>query len=98
MTDQVVRDGKTVRVPDVETVMVMIARHAYRMRIARFYVHKLRCKMYGDAVRRGELSAEDAAEHYRRAMVNFDELMDTDLPNWGETFEHEMAKGFSLDG
>jgi hypothetical protein len=66
---------------------------------ARYAMHKCRCKMYGEAVRRGEMGADEAAERYRLAMENFDKMMaDAGNGHWSAACEAEMAKGFSLNG
>lgn len=83
---------------DQAAVLKMLGRQHYRNRLLRYYVHKLRVKMYADAVERLEITEDEAREHYRRAMENFDELMGTDHPGWGESIEAEMAKGFALNG
>lgn len=70
----------------------------HRDRLLRYYVHKLRVKMYADAVERIEMTEDEAREHYRRAMQNFDELMCTAFPAWGESIETEMAEGMKFHG
>lgn len=66
---------------------------------ARYYVHKLRMKMYGDAVARGEMCAAEAMHHYTRSMLNYDDVINA-AANGGlseanaRQMAEDIAKGF----
>lgn len=42
---------------------------------ARYAMHKLRVKIYHDAVKRGEMSPEKACQCYQMAMENFEDIL-----------------------
>jgi len=69
----------------------------HQLHAARYYVHKLRAKTYGDAVAIGLMGAEEARHHYALAMINFDTLMETSASgSVTDANQADMDKGFPL--
>lgn len=69
-----------------------------KVRMARFAMHKIRIRDYAGAVRRGEITEAQAAEKYRMAMENFDQIIglaETE-PERLVACEEDMAKGFYI--
>lgn len=57
--------------PHVNTILDL----RNQLSAARYYVHKLRRKMYGEAVARGEICADEAQHHYDLSMANYADVM-----------------------
>lgn len=69
----------------------------HQLHAARYAFHKVRCKVYGDAVEDGVMPVEQGREMYRRAMENYDELIKSAAGGaLTEADEADMAKGFPL--
>ena len=70
-----------------------------QLRMARFAMHKIRLRDYGLAVLRGQLTMEQGAEEYRKAMENFDQIMELAVsePERIEACERDMARCFYID-
>lgn len=70
-------DGAPLQVyPGLEERIESGLRHyGNQLDAARYYVHKIRMKMYGDAVARGEMCAEEAMHHYQRSMNNYADVI-----------------------
>ena len=74
-----------------------VAAAAHQLHAARYYVHKIRVKVYGDAVANGTMVPEEAAFHYGLAMINFDKLMVSSRSGSVTAADQaEMDKGFHL--
>ncbi len=74
-----------------------MSEHDNQLHTARYAFHKVWCKVYADAVQRREMSVEEAREHYRRSMENYDQLIKEAGPGqlW-EANEKSMKEGFPL--
>jgi hypothetical protein len=90
-----VRPG-TRLVPPEETLAFM-ASMQHQLHAARFAFHKLRCKVYGDAVQQGLLPLEEGRLRYTLAMHNYDELIKSSANgSVTEADQTDMDKGFLL--
>lgn len=71
-----------------------------KLRMARYAMHKIRLRDYGLAVLAGKKTEAQAAEEYRKAMENFDQIIalaETE-PERMEAVESDMARGFYMPG
>lgn len=69
----------------------------HQLHAARYAFHKVRCKMYGDAVRQNLMGVEEARERYRLAMLNYDELIKSSANgSVTDADQADMDKGFVL--
>jgi polyhydroxyalkanoate synthesis regulator phasin len=60
---------------------------------ARFAMHKVRVKEYFEAVRRGELTPEEACRRYQQAMTNFEDVLNGAKDgHFREAIDREMAE------
>ena len=46
-----------------------------QLHTARYCFHKVKCRFYNDAVQRGEMTRDQAAEMYRISMADYDRLV-----------------------
>lgn len=66
-----------------------------QLQAARYYVHKLIIKKYGDCVRAGMIDEEKGAELYAEAMANYDGVIaESTQGHAAEAMERSMAEGF----
>ena len=69
----------------------------HQLHAARYAFHKVRCKVYGDAVMAGKMPPEQAQEMYRLAMLNYDELIKSAAGGaLTKADEADMVRGFPL--
>lgn len=69
-----------------------------QVRAARYAQHKVRIKLYGDAVARGEMSVEEASERYRFSMLNHDGIVANAVTGASEEAnEADMVRGFRIE-
>lgn len=80
-----------------EEILASLRAFEHRLHAARYAFHKVRCKVYGDAVEMGQMTAEQGREMYRLAMLNYDELIKSSASgSVTDADDADMAKGFPL--
>jgi hypothetical protein len=74
-----------------------VATWEHQLHAARYAFHKVRCKVYVDAVAAGQMTVEQGREMYRLAMLNYDELIKSSANgSVTEADEADMKAGFPL--
>lgn len=68
--------------------------------MSRYAMHKVRLRDYVGAVLSGRLTREQAAEEYRKAMENYDQILDLAVKESERltACQAEMLRGFYLPG
>jgi hypothetical protein len=71
--------------------------YVHQLHAARYAFHKVRCKMYSDAIQQGLLPLEEGRLRYKLAMQNYDELIKSSANgSVTEADQADMDKGFPL--
>jgi hypothetical protein len=66
-----------------------------QLHMARYAFHKVRVKVYMDAIQIGLMGVEEARHHYQLAMINYDSLIAKAVGGtMTEADEADMVKGF----
>jgi len=69
----------------------------HKLHAARYTFHKVTAKRYGDQVASGMMALDEAAEMYRLAMANYDEIIEAAAGGaLTDADEADMQKGFRL--
>tara|TARA_Y100000310_G_scaffold67277_1_gene62576 strand:- start:20227 stop:21027 length:801 start_codon:yes stop_codon:yes gene_type:complete len=91
--DQVGKEAIT----DAVRLQNTVEAQAGQLHIARYAFHKVKCKVYGDAVANGQMSVEEARHHYVLAMINYDKLIEAGAcGSFTEANQAVMDRGFPL--
>jgi hypothetical protein len=73
----------------------LIEQRDNQLHMARYAFHKVRVKVYMDAIQIGLMGVEEARHHYELAMINYDSLIAKAVGGMmTEADEVDMAKGF----